>query len=104
MTVAVAAHSRKHPRLVVVERVQDDPDYLSTAQSYAVRDEIRSRIANDRLRGIRVDHIGPVVTDGNGSTMYAVEADIDDYISRGNTLPAPCPQRAGCAWRSITRG
>jgi hypothetical protein len=62
------------------------------------------RIADDRLRGIRVDDIGPVVTDGNGRTMYAVEADIDDCISCGNTLPAPCPQRAGCAWRSTTHG
>jgi hypothetical protein len=63
------------------------------AQSDAVRDEILSRIADDRLRGIRVDDIGPVVTDGNGRAMYAVEADIEDYISRGNTLLAPCPQR-----------
>jgi hypothetical protein len=43
--------------------------------------EILSRIADDRLCGIRVDDIGPVVVDGNGRTMYAVDADIEDYTA-----------------------
>ncbi|MGF6782431.1 hypothetical protein [Paraburkholderia sp. GAS334] len=71
-------------RLAVIHLRHTDQTFTSPADSAIARDHILNRIAESALHGIPVKALRLVVEDLRGVAEYAIEADIDDYIRRGN--------------------
>lgn len=83
--LAFAASTRL---FVVLHLVHNDPAFAGPNTSAIVRDHLLNRILADRLQGVPVNAIRLAVTDATGSFEYAIEVDVDDYITRGNPFDA----------------
>ncbi|MGF6781635.1 hypothetical protein [Paraburkholderia sp. GAS334] len=82
-------------RLVVIHLLHADPALASPADSAIARDHILNRIVESTLPGIHVKSIRLVVEDARGAAEYAIEADTDDYIRRGNPYKSSQVKAAG---------
>ncbi|MEQ5844324.1 MULTISPECIES: hypothetical protein [Paraburkholderia] len=86
------------PALTAIIHVQSgDSAFENPVVSANVRDHVLNHIVDTRLRGVRIDAIRLAVTDYDGSAYsFAIEADIDDYLRRGNVFQtAPAPAGSG---------
>lgn len=86
------------PALTAIIHVQSgDSSFENPVESVKVRDHVLNHIVDTRLRGVRIDAIQLAVTDYDGSVYsFAIEADVDDYLRRGNTFEiSPAPAGGG---------
>ncbi|CAG4900264.1 hypothetical protein [Paraburkholderia gardini] len=82
-------------RLAVIHLLHTDPEFTSPVDSAIARDNILNRIVDSALPGIPVNALRLVVEDARGAVEYAIEADIDDYIRRGNPYESGQVKAAG---------
>src|ERR1700710_1694703 len=67
-------------RLAVIQMFDPDAPFLGPSASSNVRDQILNRVLDTDLKGVSLNAIRLVVSDGTGHCAYEIEVDVDDYV------------------------
>lgn len=82
-------------RLAIVHLRQLNPGDQSAASSSIVRDHITNRILESDLKGLPLNAVRLVVEDAGSIAVFAMEVDVEDYVSRGNPFTTSHVATAG---------